>query len=68
MNRKLLTTAQLCESLQISRRSLERYRKKGMPFYLVGNKPRFKYEEILEWMRKQATSQTIEDVEDYIFQ
>ncbi|WP_035296511.1 helix-turn-helix transcriptional regulator [Brevibacillus thermoruber] len=65
MQKELLTTTELSKILRISRRTIEKYRKIGMPFYLTGpnGKPRFDLEEVQNWMKECAKEQ----VENFSF-
>ena len=52
MNEEFLTTDELCEWLKITRRTIERWRKSGLPFYKFGSSVRFKKEEVLSWIEQ----------------
>jgi len=44
-----LTPKMLCQKLSISRTTLFRHVKKGMPFVFVGAKKRFVLEQVISW-------------------
>ena len=67
MNKKLITTKELCSLLSISKSTVERYRKRGMPYYLVVNRPRFCFEEVLEWVQNHSQHSEKDTIEDYVF-
>ncbi|HWO77774.1 MAG TPA: helix-turn-helix domain-containing protein [Bacillus sp. (in: firmicutes)] len=48
----LINQKQLEEALQISRSTIYRLRKEGMPFYTIGDQVRFDLEEVKTWMKK----------------
>lgn len=50
---ELMTTDELCEKLKVSRPTIERYRKKGMPYKKVGRLVRFDAKEVMEWINAQ---------------
>lgn len=51
MKKELLTTIELAEVLNISRQTIFRWRKEGMPFYKISKSVRFDLEEIREWLQ-----------------
>ena len=49
---KMLTRKQLAEYMQVSERTIDRYREQGMPFHkLPTGSIRFKLEEVEKWMK-----------------
>jgi phage terminase Nu1 subunit (DNA packaging protein) len=54
MKDNLLNREQLAGRLQCSIRHTYRLQRQGMPIVLVGNSPRFDYDEILEWLSNTA--------------
>lgn len=65
MAQELLTVEELRQKLKTTRRNIERLRKKGMPYMLLGKSPRFDFEAVLSWMqeRKDAEELIKNDVE-----
>lgn len=56
MEEKLVTTKELCDYLKLSRMTIERYRKQGMPYVTIGKNIRFKLSEVMEWLSKNERS------------
>ena len=50
MNREYITLNELAKSLKISRATIYRWRKEGMPYYKIGNGVRFIEAEVNEWI------------------
>lgn len=50
MNRQYITLNELAKSLKISRATIDRWRKEGMPYYKIGNGVRFIEAEVNEWI------------------
>lgn len=50
MNREYITLNELAKSLKISRATIDRWRKEGMPYYKIGNGVRFIEAEVNEWI------------------
>jgi excisionase family DNA binding protein len=48
----LLTLRQLCDKLQLSRATIDRWRKEGLPFTKIGKSLRFDEEKVAEWIRQ----------------
>ena len=48
MNREYITLIELAKSLKISRATIDRWRKEGMPYYKIGNGVRFIETEVNE--------------------
>lgn len=46
-----ITLAELCRILKISRATVDRWRKEGMPYHKIGNGVRFIEIEALEWIK-----------------
>lgn len=57
MKEEFLTTDELCEWLKTTRRTIERWRKNGLPFYKIGSSVRFKKEEVLSWIEQNRGKQ-----------
>lgn len=51
MNMEYITLLELAKSLKISRATIDRWRKEGMPYYKIGNGVRFIEAEVSEWIR-----------------
>lgn len=51
MNTEYITLLELAKSLKISRATIDRWRKEGMPYYKIGNGVRFIEAEVSEWIR-----------------
>lgn len=54
MGDKYLTTIELCEWLKISRATLDRWRKKGLPFVKVDKAVRFDKDEVEKWLKENS--------------
>lgn len=52
MNDELLTKEELCKLLKISRPTLDRWRKQGLPYIKTGRLVRFDRNEVMEWIKK----------------
>lgn len=50
MNKEYITLNELAKSLKISRATIDRWRKEGMPYYKIGNGVRFIEAEVNEWI------------------
>jgi len=50
-NLQTLTQAQLCKVLSISVPTLHRLRHEGLPYYRIGDSPRFDLTAVLAWLR-----------------
>jgi len=50
MSEKLLTMEELMQLLSVSRSTLDRWRKNGLPFKKVGRSVRFDYKEVRDWI------------------
>ena len=53
MAKEYLTVDEVCKWLKVSRNTIERWRKKGMPFIKTGRLVRFDRAEIEEWLEEQ---------------
>ena len=67
---RLMTTKDLAEYLQCSRRHIERMRKRGMPDKKVGGLLRFSEEEVLAWIDYERSGKRLfgisdEEMEEY---
>jgi phage terminase Nu1 subunit (DNA packaging protein) len=54
IEQRLVSKAELAEFLQVSERSIDRYRKQGLPSLVVGGRRRFMCREVVEWFRAQG--------------
>ena len=54
MNEKMITVKELQEILRISRQTVMRWRKEGMPHYKYNASVRFDLEEIKEWLKEKG--------------
>ena len=53
--KRLITSEELSEAIQLSTRSLERLRKAGMPYFCIGHRsPRYDLNECLTWLRERS--------------
>ena len=52
MNKEYITLIELAQMLKISRATIDRWRKEGMPYYKIGNGVRFLESEVNEWIQK----------------
>lgn len=52
MNDELLTKEELCKMLKISRATLDRWRKKGLPYIKTGRLVRFDKREVSRWLKE----------------
>lgn len=55
MNKEYITLMELAQSLKISRATIDRWRKEGMPYYKIGNGVRFLESEVSEWIKKNKS-------------
>ena len=55
MNREYITLIELAKSLKISRATIDRWRKEGMPYYKIGNGVRFIETEVNEWITQNKS-------------
>ena len=53
---KLLTFQQLSEKLQLSRSTIDRWRKEGLPYSKLGRSLRFDENEVDEWIKQNKQS------------
>jgi len=51
VDKEFISVDKLCEWLEISRRTSERWRKAGMPFIKQGNIIRFDKDAVSEWLK-----------------
>lgn len=52
MEEGLLTKKEIAKFLKVSEPTIDRWRKKGMPFIKTGKLVRFNREEVLKWFEK----------------
>ncbi len=55
MSEKYITFIELAQSLKISRATIDRWRKEGMPYYKIGNGVRFIETEVSEWIKQNKS-------------
>jgi excisionase family DNA binding protein len=48
-----ITTKELCEYLKVTKTTIERWRKEGLPFSQIGRGIRFKLDEVMQWVEDQ---------------
>ena len=53
---ELLTTTELCAALKVSRTTVVRWRKAGMPHYMLGSSVRFNLLEVLKWFEEMRVN------------
>jgi hypothetical protein len=49
--RRLMTTTELCDMLQLNRVSIGRLRKQGLPSFYVGANVRFEHDAVMKWIK-----------------
>lgn len=52
MSIEYITLMDLAKKLKISRATIDRWRKEGMPYYKIGNGVRFIEAEVYEWIKQ----------------
>ena len=57
MAEKLITIQQLCELVQVSRSTVDRWRAEGLPFIKIGRGIRFDEKSALEWIKNRNSKQ-----------
>lgn len=55
MSKEYITISELARILKISRSTIDRWRKEGMPSYKIGNGVRFIEEEVHSWIRNNKS-------------
>ena len=55
MSQEYITLMELAKKLKISRATIDRWRKEGMPFYKIGNGVRFIEPEVHSWIKKNKS-------------
>lgn len=55
MNKEYITLVELAQSLKISRATIDRWRKEGMPYYKIGNGVRFIESEVFVWIKQHKS-------------
>lgn len=53
-SKEYLTVNQLCDWLKISRTTVERWRKQGLPFIKVDKLIRFNKDEVEQWLKQKT--------------
>lgn len=56
MRKEYITLTELAQVLKLSRSTIDRWRKEGMPFYKVGNGVRFIEEDVHAWIIENKSS------------
>lgn len=51
---EFLTTDELCQLFKVTRRTIERWRKDGLPFVKTGRLVRFEKAQVQAWLDKQS--------------
>jgi excisionase family DNA binding protein len=51
--KELITEKQLIDLLKLSRATISRLRKNGMPYKKIGKSVRYDYDEVRQWLEKQ---------------
>lgn len=59
--KKLVTTKDLQEILQVSRQAIYKWRLEGLPYKSIGTSIRFDPDEVIEWIEKQNKNRQKED-------
>ena len=57
MSKEYITLAELSKMLKISRATIDRWRKEGMPSYKIGNGVRFIEADVHEWIAEYKSNQ-----------
>lgn len=60
MSEKLITIQQLCEIFQVSRSTVDRWRKDGLPCLKIGRNIRFNEEVAINWIKNINHNKAIE--------
>lgn len=55
MSKEYMTLIELAKNLKISRATIDRWRKEGMPYYKIGNGVRFIETEVAEWIKQNKS-------------
>jgi excisionase family DNA binding protein len=50
MDKEFLTVDEMCKWLKVTRKTLERWREKGLPFVKIGRSVRFEKEAVIKWI------------------
>lgn len=56
MDKKIITLEQLAEMYSISRTTIDRWRREGMPFQKVGRGVRFDLQEVENWIKDNKSN------------
>lgn len=54
---RFLTTEELCKLFRVTRTTMLRWRREGMPYYGKGKALRYKVSEVEEWLKEQTKKQ-----------
>lgn len=55
MEEPYMTTSELCDWLRITRTTVWKWRKEGMPYFGSGKTFRYKRSEVEEWLKKRES-------------
>jgi len=56
MEGEILTKKELADTLKVTEKTVDNLRKKGLPFFKVGNNIRFDKNKVLSWLEKGGVS------------
>jgi hypothetical protein len=51
----ILTSTELCNTLKLTRTTLDRYRQKGMPHFYIGGMVRYDFKQVMVWIEVNQT-------------
>ena len=52
---KLMNSAELSDALKLTRTSIQRLRKQGLPVIFIGTSVRYDYVEVMRWIKARQT-------------
>lgn len=53
----LLTRNHLMDRLQLSKNTIRKFERMGMPVIHIGQLPRYNYEEVMDWLKKMEETE-----------
>lgn len=56
MSEKYITIEELCKLFNVSRSTVDRWRKQGLPYIKIGSSIRFIELEAINWVKERSTS------------
>lgn len=59
LDKKLYTVSELSEKLSVSRQTIYRWRKDGLPYKKIFNSVRFDLSEVEEWVNEKNSERTV---------